>query len=202
MGWKIGNERETPLKNSRIGQTLDGKMQSLVAELVLPRGADTAGDAGCAGRASEVQHQVTAGRGTGHASSLLCAAMVHFTLWTLSHLYTVRLYNVQAHSQENQWPRHLENQLWQQVSHEKQATTADVKLLITRPETELCCQHGGGGYLFPLAHTPSSHFCRGWWGRQEERGRGIGRSVLLSITWFLDLLHVSFDSHSSFYCFF
>lgn len=86
-------------------------MQSLVAELVLPRGADTAGDAGCAGRASEVQHQVTAGRGTGHASSLLCAAMVHFTLWTLSHLYTVRLYNVQAHSQENQWPRHLENQL-------------------------------------------------------------------------------------------
>lgn len=88
-----------------------------------------------------------------------------------------------------------------EVSHEKQATTADVKLLITRPETELCCQHEGGGYLFPLAHTPSSHFCRGWWGRQEERGRGIGRSVLLSITWFLDLLHVSFDNHSNFYCF-
>lgn len=51
-----------------------------------------------------------------------------------------------------------------------------------QPETELCCwkeqeqelKGGGvqGGYLYLLAHTPSSHFCTGWRTDHREGGGG------------------------------
>lgn len=63
----------------------------LTFKVILPRRADTARDAWSVWRTGEVQHQVTAGRCTGHASSLLGAAVVHFPLWTLPDLYTVWL---------------------------------------------------------------------------------------------------------------
>lgn len=106
-------------------------------EVILPRWADTARDARRAGRAGEVQHQVTAGRRTGHASSLLGAAVVNLPLLAFSDLVSVWLYNTHAHTEES---GRFKNQPRQLVSHEKQATTTNVRLLITtRPETVLCC---------------------------------------------------------------
>lgn len=86
-----------------------------MAEVVLPRGADTTGDAGCARRASEVQHQVAAGWCTGHASSLLLAAVVHFPLRTLSHLDTVRLCGSKMYTE------------YKLVGQEKHAAYADMR---------------------------------------------------------------------------
>lgn len=65
--------------------------------LVLPGRTNTTGDARRAGRTGEVQHQVTAGRRTGHASALLSTAVVHFPFRALPDLSAVGLCNVHAH---------------------------------------------------------------------------------------------------------
>lgn len=64
---------------------------------VLPRRTNTTRDAWCAGRTGEVQHQVTAGGRTGHASALLGTAVVHFPFRALPDLSAVCLCNVHAH---------------------------------------------------------------------------------------------------------
>lgn len=185
-------------------------------KVILPRRTDTTRDAWCAGRTGEVQHQVTAGRCTGHSSSLLCTAVVHFPLWTLSDLHTVWLYNVHAHTQENQCLSCLKNQLWQQVSRGKQAPTTDIRLLITgrgtQPETVLCCYgweqelKGGGSAerlpfssgihsIFPFLHRLMEETEREW-----KRGQCLGKRTL-SNTGLVKALCFSFDNHLSFYCF-
>ena len=65
--------------------------------LALPRRTNTTGDARCTGRTGEVQHQVTAGWRTGHASALLSTAVVHFSFRARPDLSAVCLCNVHAH---------------------------------------------------------------------------------------------------------
>ena len=69
--------------------------------LILPRQADTARYARCVGWAGEVQHQVMAGQCTGHSSSLLSAAVIHFSLWTVPILFTIWLCNNEAHTRKH-----------------------------------------------------------------------------------------------------
>lgn len=111
--------------------------------LILPRRTDTARDARRVGRTGDVQHQVTTGWCTGHASSLVSAAVVHFPFWTLPNLYTIKFYNVHAQTHTQQSMPASPYTSAATVSHGKQATTTDIRLLIsargTQPETALCC---------------------------------------------------------------
>lgn len=63
----------------------------------LPRWTNATGDARRAGGAGEVQHQVAAGRRTGHAAALLGAAVVHLPLGAVPGLSAVWLCNGHAH---------------------------------------------------------------------------------------------------------
>lgn len=165
-------------------KTIDGKQL-----LILPRRADTARYAWRIGWAGEVQHQVTAGRGTRDSSSLLNAAVIHLSLWTLPNLYTIRLYNFQANKYTWMWKIRApitqsisDNSSWERSyncrHHPLDFSERDLAWNGTLlSERTGAGTEGGGlvqrGYLFPLAHTPASHFGTGWWERQERREKGL-----------------------------
>lgn len=109
----------------------------------------------------------------------------------------------------------LKNLLRQLVSHGKQATTTDVRLLITtggtQPETVLCCWNereqelkgGGSAERLPFSsgiHSifPFLHRLMEETGRERKRGECLGKRVMLSNTRSVEVLYVSFDNSSSF----